>query len=70
MGTDDFVLAQMGTDQARQVLWTSLAVQLYAKAETGIAEYNITLFCERGAATPPLNGGCYLQLFKKINQNS
>lgn len=50
LGSGDVVLCEMGSEQARQVLCSSLAVHLYAKMDVRIAKYIITHFCDRGTA--------------------
>lgn len=57
----------MGTEQVWQALGGLFAVDLYAEKDAPIAEYVITLFCDRGAAVPLLSGVWYLQLVLETN---
>lgn len=46
-GIFNAVLSQMGTEQLRKVLRSSLATRLYAKKDVQIVGYIINIFCYR-----------------------
>lgn len=68
LGCFDALLAEMCIEQVQQKLHASLAVHLHVKQDWKIAEYIITLFCDRGAAVSLLNSGWYLQDVLETNK--
>lgn len=68
LGSADAVLSEMGSEQVRQMLHTSLAVHSYAQMDAQVAEYIITLFCDRAIAVPLQHDDQYIQLLIETNQ--
>lgn len=66
----DSVLQEFGTEQICQVMPASLAFYLYEKKEGQIAEFFLTLLCDKSVPVKNVDGGRYVKLVSESHGHS